>query len=124
MPCAYVSETDKDEKCLKDDKDLNFMRDTEYCDDEILVSSIEEKEEVLQPHESPEPEKVMKKGKYNLRKSLAWDNAFFTNEGKCIPNQVPFDYLPVFFSGFYVSITFAEMYSQTQVFWNPKKYPA
>ncbi|EFH70565.1 hypothetical protein ARALYDRAFT_892091 [Arabidopsis lyrata subsp. lyrata] len=45
---------DKDENCLKDDKDLNFMRDTLYCDDEILVSTIEEKEEVLQPHESPE----------------------------------------------------------------------
>ncbi|XP_010426971.1 PREDICTED: uncharacterized protein LOC104711893 [Camelina sativa] len=84
------SVTDKDEKCLKDDKDLDFMRDTEYCDDEeeVLVSSIEEKEEVLQPHESPEPEKVMKKGKYNLRKSLAWDNAFFTNEGVLEPEEI------------------------------------
>ncbi|CAH8268474.1 unnamed protein product [Arabidopsis lyrata] len=79
-PTSYeFSEADKDENCLKDDKDLNFMRDTQYCDDEILVSSIEEKEEVLQPHESPEPEKVMRKGKYNLRKSLAWDNEFFTS---------------------------------------------
>ncbi|CAE5958433.1 unnamed protein product [Arabidopsis arenosa] len=50
-------EADKDENCLMDVKDLNFMRDTQYCDDEILVSTIEEKEEVLQPHESLEPEK-------------------------------------------------------------------
>ncbi|CAH8252771.1 unnamed protein product [Arabidopsis lyrata] len=61
-PSYEFSEADKDENCLKDDKDLNFMRDTLYCDDEILVSTIEEKEEVLQPHESPEPKKVMKKG--------------------------------------------------------------
>lgn len=76
-----ISETDKDEKCFKDDKDLSLLKDTQCCDEEILLSSIEDKEEVLQPHESPEPEKVMKKGKYNLRKSLAWDNAFFTSEG-------------------------------------------
>ncbi|XP_006290770.2 uncharacterized protein LOC17885075 [Capsella rubella] len=89
-PTSYeFSETNKDEKCLKDDKDLNFMMDTHYCDEEeILVSSVEEKEEVLQPHESPEPEKVMKKGKYNLRKSLAWDNAFFTNEGVLEPEEI------------------------------------
>ncbi|KAG7565519.1 hypothetical protein ISN44_As10g021980 [Arabidopsis suecica] len=88
-PTSYeFSEADKDEKCLKDDKDLNFMRDTQYCDDEILVSTIEEKEEVLQPHESPEPEKVMKKGKYNLRKSLAWDNEFFTSAGVLEPEEL------------------------------------
>jgi len=84
----YISETDKDDKCLKEDKDLNFMRDTQYCDDEILASSVEEKEEVLQPHESPEPEKVMKKGKYNLRKSLAWDNEFFTSAGVLEPEEL------------------------------------
>ncbi|EFH54171.1 hypothetical protein ARALYDRAFT_485705 [Arabidopsis lyrata subsp. lyrata] len=85
---SEFSEADKDENCLKDDKDLNFMRDTQYCDDEILVSSIEEKEEVLQPHESPEPEKVMRKGKYNLRKSLAWDNEFFTSAGVLEPEEL------------------------------------
>ncbi|KAG7581607.1 hypothetical protein ISN44_As08g012700 [Arabidopsis suecica] len=73
-PTSYeFSETDKDENCLKDDKDLNFMRDTQYCDEEIL---------------SPEPEKVMKKGKYNLRKSLAWDNEFFTSAGVLEPDEL------------------------------------
>ncbi|KAL1199269.1 hypothetical protein V5N11_017134 [Cardamine amara subsp. amara] len=91
-PTSYVfSETEKDENCFKDDKDSSFLRDddTQCCDEEeILVSSIEDKEDVLQPHESPEPEKVMKKGKYNLRKSLAWDNAFFTSEGFLEPEEL------------------------------------
>lgn len=66
---------------MNDGKDRTFLRETESCDEEILVSSVEEKEDVLQPRESPEPQKVTKSGKYNLRKSLAWDNAFFTSEG-------------------------------------------
>lgn len=89
--------------------------DAQCCDEEILVSSIEEKEEVLQPHESPEPQKVMKSGKYNLRKSLAWDNAFFTSAGKCISNEVPFVTFKIC-SSLYVSLTFAEIYCQNQVF--------
>lgn len=78
------AEADEDKKCLNDDKDQSFLTDTRSCDEEILISSVEEKEEVLQPRDSPEPQKVMKSGKYNLRKSLAWDNAFFTSDGKCI----------------------------------------
>ncbi|KAK1411830.1 hypothetical protein QVD17_32617 [Tagetes erecta] len=31
--------------------------------------------------ETPEPEKPRKNGKFNLRKSLAWDSAFFTSDG-------------------------------------------
>lgn len=31
--------------------------------------------------ESREPEGTGKNGKYNLRKSLAWDSAFFTSAG-------------------------------------------
>lgn len=43
---------------------------------------LENKELVPQPSESLEPERnVRKNGKYNLRKSLAWDSAFFTCEG-------------------------------------------
>ena len=34
-----------------------------------------------QPSECLEPEKVKRNGKYNLRKSLAWDSAFLTCEG-------------------------------------------
>lgn len=76
------AEADEDKKCSNDDKDQSFLTDTQSCDEEILISSVEEKEEVLQPRDSPEPQKVMKSGKYNLRKSLAWDNAFFTSDGK------------------------------------------
>lgn len=84
------SEADEDEKCLKEEKDRAFLRETEPCDDEeeILVSSVEEKEDMLQPRESPEPQKVVKSGKYNLRKSLAWDNAFFTSEGVLEPEEL------------------------------------
>ncbi|KFK34582.1 hypothetical protein AALP_AA5G164500 [Arabis alpina] len=90
-PTSYeFSEADADEKCFKDDdKDQSFLKDdVQCCDEEILVSSVEEKEEVLQPHESPEPQKVMKSGKYNLRKSLAWDKAFFTSAGVLEPDEL------------------------------------
>ncbi|VVB03919.1 unnamed protein product [Arabis nemorensis] len=49
---------------------------------------VDEKEGVLQPHESPEPQKVMKSGKYNLRVSLSWDNAFFTSSGVLEPEEL------------------------------------
>ncbi|KAK4342980.1 hypothetical protein RND71_038796 [Anisodus tanguticus] len=38
-------------------------------------------EQFPQLHESKEPEKARRKGKVNLRKSLAWDSAFFTDAG-------------------------------------------
>ncbi|KAJ0241585.1 Uncharacterized protein HA466_0209910 [Hirschfeldia incana] len=89
-PTSYeFSEADEDEKCLKEEKDRAFLRETESFDEEeMLVSSVEEKEDVLQPRESPEPQKVVKSGKYNLRKSLAWDNAFFTSEGVLEPEEL------------------------------------
>lgn len=60
-----------------DDRGLDLFGDTHNCDEEKLDSAtLEVKEdEVLQPQES-----MMMK--YNLRKSLAWDKAFFTNAGK------------------------------------------
>ncbi|CAA7042154.1 unnamed protein product [Microthlaspi erraticum] len=75
-PTSYeFSDADNDER------GLNLFGDTHNCDEEKLVSPTLEgkEEEVLQPHESPEPHKMMMK--YNLRKSLAWDRAFFTNAG-------------------------------------------
>lgn len=88
-PTSYeFSEADEDEKCLNNEKDRTFLRDIDHCNEEILVSSVEEKEDVLQPRESPEPQKVTKSGKYNLRKSLAWDNAFFTSEGVLEPEEI------------------------------------
>lgn len=38
-------------------------------------------EQLPQLHEPKEPEKARRKGKVNLRKSLAWDTAFFTDAG-------------------------------------------
>lgn len=49
--------------------------------DETSVCSLEEKEEVMKLYESPELGNALSKEKYNLRKSLAWDNAFFTSAG-------------------------------------------
>lgn len=65
----------------KEDRGLDLFGDIyNYCDEEKVVSTGlrgKEEDEVLQALE-----------KYNLRKSLAWDKAFFTNAGK------------FFFSGF------------------------
>lgn len=38
-------------------------------------------EKFSQPFEITEPESIKKSGKYNLRKSLAWDSAFFESPG-------------------------------------------
>ncbi|CAH8387346.1 unnamed protein product [Eruca vesicaria subsp. sativa] len=59
----------------KEDRGLDLFGDICDCDDE-------EEEEVMQPSEL---DKVMK---YNLRKSLAWDKAFFTNPGVLEPDEL------------------------------------
>ncbi|CAI0471544.1 unnamed protein product [Linum tenue] len=41
-----------------------------------------------QPLESLEPEQTKKNMKYNLRKSLAWDSAFFTSAGVLEPDEL------------------------------------
>lgn len=48
---------------------------------EDVPENFELSEQVAQPSESVEPEMTKKSGKYNLRKSLAWDSAFFTSAG-------------------------------------------
>ncbi|KAG2685718.1 hypothetical protein I3760_10G139300 [Carya illinoinensis] len=55
---------------------------------EDTIGPLERKERVLQPSESPEPEMTRKNGKYNLRKSLAWDSAFFTSAGVLEPDEL------------------------------------
>ncbi|KAK9290986.1 hypothetical protein L1049_009168 [Liquidambar formosana] len=45
-------------------------------------------EQIPQPSESLEPERTRKSGKCNLRKSLAWDSAFFTNAGVLDPDEL------------------------------------
>ncbi|CAH8353095.1 unnamed protein product [Eruca vesicaria subsp. sativa] len=90
-PTSYeFSEADEDEKCLNDEKEQTFLKETEsWIEEMILISSVQDKEDVFQPREeSPEPQKVVKSGKYNLRKSLAWDNAFFTSEGVLEPEEL------------------------------------
>lgn len=46
----------------------------------IKLKMSKQMEKVLELSESPEQNQT-KPGKYNLRKSLAWDSAFFTSEG-------------------------------------------
>lgn len=53
--------------------DANTLEDT--------FGSFDHMEQVPQPSESKEPEMTTKNRKYNLRKSLAWDSAFFTSAG-------------------------------------------
>lgn len=47
---------------------------------ESLVKMSKHSEHIPETSESPE-QKQAKSGKVNLRKSLAWDSAFFTSEG-------------------------------------------
>lgn len=54
------------------------------------IGPLELKERVLQPPESPEPEMTRKNAKYNLRKSLAWDSAFFTSAGTVLLHPMNF----------------------------------
>ncbi|KAG2309225.1 hypothetical protein Bca4012_081857 [Brassica carinata] len=65
----------------KEDRGLDLFGDIyNYRDEEIVVSTGlrgKEEDEVLQPLE-----------KYNLRKSLAWDKAFFTNAGVLEPDEL------------------------------------
>ncbi|KAL4272268.1 hypothetical protein GQ457_13G012850 [Hibiscus cannabinus] len=58
---------------------------------EISSGSHESHEEAGKPKEaleSSEEKKPSKNGKYNLRKSLAWDSAFFTSEGFLEPEEL------------------------------------
>ncbi|XP_075672053.1 uncharacterized protein LOC142641504 [Castanea sativa] len=54
-------------------QDANTLEDT--------FGSFDHMEQVPQPSESKEPEMTTKNHKYNLRKSSAWDSAFFTSAG-------------------------------------------
>ncbi|KAK8371418.1 hypothetical protein V6Z12_A01G243700 [Gossypium hirsutum] len=67
-------------------KTVRFAVDPESV--EMAVGSTEEARKVKEPSESSEQEKTSKNGKYNLRKSLAWDSAFFTSEGFLEPEEL------------------------------------
>ncbi|XVE76235.1 hypothetical protein DITRI_Ditri12bG0156500 [Diplodiscus trichospermus] len=55
---------------------------------EISLGSLEEAGKLEEPPDSLEQDKARKNGKYNLRKSLAWDNAFFTSAGVLDPEEL------------------------------------
>ncbi|XVF07961.1 hypothetical protein REPUB_Repub06bG0184500 [Reevesia pubescens] len=50
--------------------------------------NVEESGELEEPSDSSEQDKTRKNGKYNLRKSLAWDSAFFTSAGFLEPEEL------------------------------------
>lgn len=51
---------------------------------EDVPENFELTKQVTEPSESLEPEMTKKSGKCNLRKSLAWDRAFFTSAGTLV----------------------------------------
>ncbi|KAJ8754174.1 hypothetical protein K2173_002073 [Erythroxylum novogranatense] len=55
---------------------------------QVSDTSTEAGKEVCKPDQSSEPEGTAKSGRYNLRKSLAWDNAFFTSAGVLEPEEL------------------------------------
>ncbi|KAK6126200.1 hypothetical protein DH2020_040081 [Rehmannia glutinosa] len=64
---------------LIDDNQFSGALSTEK---EVDISlGINPTDHLPQLHESMEPERNQKNGRYNLRKSLAWDSAFFTSAG-------------------------------------------
>ncbi|KAL4605329.1 hypothetical protein ACB092_09G020800 [Castanea dentata] len=65
---------------LLESADSNTLEDT--------FGSFDHMEQVPQPSESKEPEMTTKNRKYNLRKSLAWDSAFFTSAGVLEPEEL------------------------------------
>ncbi|KAK9985451.1 hypothetical protein SO802_030402 [Lithocarpus litseifolius] len=65
---------------LMESADANTLEDT--------FGTFEHMEQVPQPSESKEPEMTTKNRKYNLRKSLAWDSAFFTSAGVLEPEEL------------------------------------
>ncbi|XVE96759.1 hypothetical protein REPUB_Repub02eG0250400 [Reevesia pubescens] len=56
--------------------------------EEISLGSFEEAGKLEEPQDSSEQDKTTKNGKYNLRKSLAWDSAFFTSAGFLEPEEL------------------------------------
>ncbi|XP_039022365.1 serine-rich adhesin for platelets-like isoform X2 [Hibiscus syriacus] len=67
-------------------KTVRFAMDSETV--EISSGSHDEAEKTKEPLKSPVQNKTSKNGKYNLRKSLAWDSAFFTSEGFLEPEEL------------------------------------
>ncbi|KAK6290337.1 hypothetical protein POUND7_001878 [Theobroma cacao] len=67
-------------------KSVRFAMDPDSA--EISLGSLEENGKLEEPPDSLEQDKTSKNGKYNLRKSLAWDSAFFTSAGVLDPEEL------------------------------------
>ncbi|XWS43632.1 hypothetical protein CRYUN_Cryun16bG0120500 [Craigia yunnanensis] len=67
-------------------KTVRFAMDPDTV--EISSGSFEESGKLEEPPDSSEQDKTRKNGKYNLRKSLAWDSAFFTSAGFLDPEEL------------------------------------
>ncbi|KAG6580587.1 hypothetical protein SDJN03_20589, partial [Cucurbita argyrosperma subsp. sororia] len=59
------------------------------------TDAFEQREDEPQSLQSSEPERIRRNGKYNLRKSLAWDSAFFTSAGFLDPEELTSMIAPV-----------------------------
>ncbi|KAA0044034.1 nuclear pore complex protein NUP62 isoform X1 [Cucumis melo var. makuwa] len=59
------------------------------------TDAFEQREDKAQLLPSSEPEGIRRNGKYNLRKSLAWDSAFFTSAGFLDPEELTSMIAPV-----------------------------
>ncbi|KAL6519392.1 hypothetical protein OROGR_018712 [Orobanche gracilis] len=73
-----------DEQFLEDSVVYNTHESAGALSTENEVDSslgVKETDNLPKLYESTEPERNQKKGRYNLRKSLAWDSAFFTSAG-------------------------------------------
>ncbi|XVE61752.1 hypothetical protein DITRI_Ditri06bG0065100 [Diplodiscus trichospermus] len=66
-------------------KTVRFCMDPDGA--EISLGTVEESGKLEEPPDSSEQDK-RKNGKYNLRKSLAWDSAFFTSAGFLDPEEL------------------------------------
>lgn len=67
-----------------EDEERDNVRQLETVDSsrtEERIDAFEQREDEPQLLPSSEPEVIRRNGKYNLRKSLAWDSAFFTSAG-------------------------------------------
>ncbi|XWS55776.1 hypothetical protein CRYUN_Cryun09bG0029700 [Craigia yunnanensis] len=67
-------------------KTVRFATNPEIV--EVSLGSLEEAGKPEEPPDSLEQDKTRKNGKYNLRKSLAWDSAFFTSAGVLDPEEL------------------------------------
>ncbi|KAK2647715.1 hypothetical protein Ddye_015204 [Dipteronia dyeriana] len=72
----------------QEQKSVRFLESFDASNGETPFNSREERKEEFEPLESLEAENTRKAGKYNLRKSLAWDKAFFTCEGVLEPEEL------------------------------------